>query len=111
MATRNPSLNNLRSPDGNSRLSSADDAELHGPRGTWWWTGKEPKDTPGFVDGVLRALPLPSLQVLNFNDELNATLCQCSTETQLQLPKNTLLTGVNLCACAELHSSASVGLL
>jgi len=71
MATRNPSLNNLASdsfsrsasPGILSSVTDSNDAELHGPRGAWWWTGKHPKDTPGYGEGALRALPLPSLQV------------------------------------------------
>ena len=71
MATRNPSLNNLTaesfsrsaSPGILSPAFDSNDAELHGPRGAWWWTGKHPQDTPGFSQGCLRALPMPSLQV------------------------------------------------
>lgn len=70
MATRNPNLNSdiaalkraaqatLAAANGaaNGAAISAADAELRGPRGEWWWTGRKPWECPGFdADaGVLR---------------------------------------------------------
>uniref|UniRef100_A0A7R9VIT3 Sulfatase-modifying factor enzyme domain-containing protein n=1 Tax=Chlamydomonas euryale TaxID=1486919 RepID=A0A7R9VIT3_9CHLO len=70
MATRNPSLNirpGLARGDvgGNAAAAAAalgsEEAELHGARGDWWWTGKPPAQCPGYdADaGVIRSLPLP----------------------------------------------------
>jgi hypothetical protein len=58
MATRNPNLNilpSLKRATTPAELEAAD-AELHGPRGDWWWTGKRPQECPGFdaEAGVLR---------------------------------------------------------
>jgi 5-histidylcysteine sulfoxide synthase/putative 4-mercaptohistidine N1-methyltranferase len=51
------------------------EAELIGPRPTWWWTGRPPQDCPGQQpDGTLTSLPLPNLashsrqQVLDYFD-------------------------------------------
>lgn len=78
MATRNPSLNNFAQSKAvaATAIDSAEEAKLHGPRGAWWWTGKTPSECPGWdADaGVLRALPLPTLenftrqQVLDYFD-------------------------------------------
>lgn len=63
MATRNPSLNNLHLKSAGSGVAeiTGDDAELFGPRGEWWWTGKKPEECPGYstADGVLKSLPMP----------------------------------------------------
>lgn len=61
MATRNPSLNivpSLKMKATSSSELGAAEAELHGPRGDWWWTGVKPSACPGFDDaaGVLRCV-------------------------------------------------------
>lgn len=52
MATRNPNLNNAaalkRAAAAAAGISDAAAAELHGPRGEWWWTGRKPWECPGF---------------------------------------------------------------
>lgn len=68
MATRNPSLNYLKTTPSSQAIDSiagnALEAELYGPRGCWWWTGKEPQECPGFDPEAqaLKSLPLPTLQ-------------------------------------------------
>lgn len=38
------------------------DAELAGPRPSWWWTGHIPRDCPGRrSDGTITSLALPDL--------------------------------------------------
>lgn len=76
MATRNPSLNLTpelmralsgsiiaKARGGATAGGAAAEDRLVGPRGRWWYTGKEPSLCPGFCkrDRVLRALPLPDL--------------------------------------------------
>ncbi|KIZ00191.1 hypothetical protein MNEG_7774 [Monoraphidium neglectum] len=80
MATRNPNLNNIAALKlaAAAAVAAADsgDAELRGPRGEWWWTGRKPWQCPGYDEkaGVLRALPQPSTatssrqQVLDYFD-------------------------------------------
>ena len=66
MATRNPSLSSLvtATADRAAAHASAGDDErlLHGPRGEWWWTGKQPHECAGWdaEAGCLRSLPLPT---------------------------------------------------
>jgi hypothetical protein len=60
MATRNPNLNNIAALKlaAAAAVAAADsgDAELRGPRGEWWWTGRKPWQCPGYDEkaGVLR---------------------------------------------------------
>lgn len=81
MATRNPSLNirpELAASSGapGGAAHSASEAELHGPRGPWWWTGKTPEECPGFDadSGTLKSLAMPPTtgftrqQVLDYFD-------------------------------------------
>lgn len=60
MATRNPNLNSFTAKRAMAAdVSSEAEAELHGARGEWWWTGRKPWDCPGFDTkaGVLRCGP------------------------------------------------------
>jgi hypothetical protein len=71
MATRNPSLSirpdlaggagSRGSAAASGGAASTAEAELHGPRGDWWWTGKHPAECPGFdaEAGTLKSLPVP----------------------------------------------------
>lgn len=61
MATRNPNLNAAAAAAKRAAASAAAvcdeaEAELQGPRGEWWWTGRKPWECPGFDKhaGVLR---------------------------------------------------------
>ncbi|GAX79951.1 hypothetical protein CEUSTIGMA_g7390.t1 [Chlamydomonas eustigma] len=87
MSTRNPSLNNLTASLSKTALVddvSEFEAELHGPRGEWWWTGRAPRDTAGFDHsaGVLRALPLPSLKTATRQEVLDY-FDNCWTTTEI----------------------------
>jgi len=62
MATRNPNLSNnisaLKRAAAAVVAAGGADAELHGQRGEWWWTGRKPWECPGFDSdaGVLRCV-------------------------------------------------------
>ena len=63
-----------------SAIHGRGDAELYGPRPAWWWTGKAPQDTAGWMswagggEGHLTSLPQLNLadctreQVMNYFD-------------------------------------------
>jgi hypothetical protein len=66
MATRNPNMSSAAALAAAKRAAAGaaaeggaaagEDAELFGPRGEWWWTGRKPWECPGFdaEAGVLR---------------------------------------------------------
>jgi hypothetical protein len=60
MATRNPNLSSsfssLKRAAAAVVAAEEAEAELHGQRGEWWWTGKAPRDCLGFdrEEGVQR---------------------------------------------------------
>jgi hypothetical protein len=72
MATRNPNLTNTVAAAKRAAAAAAAggalaaaEAELRGPRGEWWWTGRKPWECPGFdsVAGVLRCGPVAGAEL------------------------------------------------